>query len=654
MTREEAKTSIKEHLESYLQSKGINTRKPFSCLNPVHQDRNPSMSYDPRRHKAHCFSCGADYDTLDVIGIMHGLTDNKDIFNEAFELFNISLDSNGPRLTTKGGFKPKYQRSPETEQHTHTDIHAVRYTPEQENPAQGYTDYLLEVHKHIHETDYPKRRGLSEKTVINYMLGYDSQYTKGTGGAVWKALIIPTGAGSFTARNTAEGVDKKDRIRKQGGSPLYNTVALMGAEKPVFIVEGELDALSIIDAGGRAVALGSTANYRNLLRFLESQRPGQPLILALDNDVEGQKTTDELAKGLQGLKISFYKVNIAREHKDASKALQADREAFTADVQAAEKIEEEALTAERQAYLKTSAAAHIESFMNGIADSVNTPYIPTGFSTLDNYLDGGLFEGLYIIGAISSLGKTTIIVQIADQIAQRGQDVLIFSLEMARNELMARSISRHTLLNALDNSGDVRNAKTTRGITTGSRYENYTPVEKELIFSSIGAYGEYAQHIFIYEGVGDIGADQIREQVKRHTIFTGRKPIVIIDYLQILSPYNERATDKQNMDRAVMELKRISRDYKIPVVAVSSFNRMNYNVAVTMEAFKESGAIEYSSDVLIGLQLEGAGKKDFDVHAEKDKNPRDVELVILKNRNGATGKKVPYKYYPLFNYFKEG
>ena len=74
---------------------------------------------------------------------------------------------------------------------------------------------------------------------------------------------------------------------------------------------------------------------------------------------------------------------------------------------------------------------------------------------------------------------------------------------------------------------------------------------------------------------------------------------------------------------------------------------------MTMESFKESGAIEYSSDVLIGLQAKGAGKKEFDVNAANRKDPREIELVILKNRNGRTGDTIAYEYYPLFNYFKE-
>ena len=64
-------------------------------------------------------------------------------------------------------------------------------------------------------------------------------------------------------------------------------------------------------------------------------------------------------------------------------------------------------------------------------------------------------------------------------------------------------------------------------------------------------------------------------------------------------------------------------------------------------------AIEYSSDVLIGLQLKGAGSKDFNATEAKKKNPREIELVILKNRNGSTGEKIEFKFYPLFNYFAE-
>ena len=65
MNPEEAKEYAKTNLEAYLNSKGINTSTNFSCLNPAHEDKHPSMSFDQRRNRCHCFSCGVDYDIFD-------------------------------------------------------------------------------------------------------------------------------------------------------------------------------------------------------------------------------------------------------------------------------------------------------------------------------------------------------------------------------------------------------------------------------------------------------------------------------------------------------------------------------------------------------------------------------------------------------------
>ena len=72
-----------------------------------------------------------------------------------------------------------------------------------------------------------------------------------------------------------------------------------------------------------------------------------------------------------------------------------------------------------------------------------------------------------------------------------------------------------------------------------------------------------------------------------------------------------------------------------------------------MAAFKESGAIEYGSDVLIGLQLKGAGEREFDINTAKAKDPREVEFIVIKNRNGKiSGQGVQLNYYPAFNCFR--
>ena len=672
MNREQARDMARARLEEYLQQKGLNTRKPFICLNPEHGDRSPSMSFDKRRSRVHCFSCGASYDIFDLVGLDYGLSDQREIFDKTYQLLGITVeegsDMDGQNRNKTGQKKDVY---------THTDTHTHTHTDTQPEPDR--LSYYRACSEKLSETDYPERRGLSRETLERHMIGYDSAFsTRSNAGelVVWKALIIPTGRGSFAARNTDPEAGTKDRYRKRGAAQIFNYKALYSSASPVFVVEGEIDALSIEEAGGAAVGLGSYDNVPLLLRTLEDRRPSQPLIIAFDNETAEDKAErvskaeEELISGLERLKIPYYRLSPYGDYKDANEALVSNREAFAEEIRSAARIQDQAEEEAREAYLSTSAGAHIQKFLDGIAESVNTTAIPTGFKTLDNVLDGGLYEGLITVGAISSLGKTSLILQLGDQVAAAGYDVLVLSLEMSRYQLMSKSISRHTLQLSLERGEDTRNAKTSRGITSGKRYANYNKAELQLIKDATSEYSKYADRIYIHEGVGDIGVDQIRALVERHILSTGgkwetddktgerrlsggRRPLVVCDYLQIVAPYNERATDKQNTDKAVLELKRISRDYKLPVIAISSFNRMSYKEAVSMEAFKESGAVEYSSDVLIGLQLKGAGKKDFDYTAEKKKNPREIELVILKNRDGAVGNKISFDYYPMFNYFTD-
>lgn len=665
MDYESSRAELKGRLLEYVErittkSKGKNMYVCPLCSSGTGHHGTGAFSVDENKLRWKCFSCGAGGDLFDLIGAVENIAEPLEQLRRAAEIFGLQLGSSSARED----FSREYQNQPKNERYTQDSIHTPAYTQTQpEGETEDFTAFFLEAHRHIAETDYPQRRGLSKETVDRFKLGFVAEWRHPKASEKAPAtprLIIPVSKYNYLARDTRPEIPEeqknyaKSKVKgRDSVSWIFNAKALQTAQKPVFIVEGELDALSIIEVGGEAVAIGSTAYIRAFLELVKAQKPVQPLVLSLDNDSSGERASTELEKGLRGLDIPFYRLNPYGEYKDANEALQGNREALKQAVEGAEQLRIAEEQAQRDEYLKTSAAGHLQSFVDGIADSVNTPYIPTGFPKLDAVLDGGLYEGLYTVGAISSLGKTTLVLQIADQIAQSGQDVLIFSLEMARAELMAKSISRHTLQTVLATGGDLRNAKTARGITTGKRYTGYSQTERELINSSIMEYSKYAERIYISEGMGEIGVAQIRETVKRHIHFTGRTPVIVVDYLQILSPSDVRATDKQNTDKAVLELKRISRDYKTPVVTISSLNRANYSSEISMEAYKESGAIEYSSDILIGLQLKGAGSKGFDANAAKKKNPREIELIILKNRNGSTGDRIEYRYYPLFNYFDE-
>ncbi len=650
--REEAKEIIKGYTEDYLRSKGINTGAPFTCLNPDHADKHPSMSYDRKHNFCKCFSCGATYDIFNLIGIDYGLTDNAAIFKKAYELYNISVGDLQTKAPERKAAEPGQDK----------------------NFASYYTQILPNITEEPVQ-NYLHSRGISNETAKRYSLCYEPKFKtfneteKGRTSVYWRALIIPTSKGSFIARNIdkPEEPTSKNRYRKEGASMLFNSKALYTSDKPIFITEGELDAISIYEAGGQAVGLGSTSNYKKLTELVKKQKPTQALILALDADEEGRKAEDKLAAELEALQVPFYRYNPYGASKDANEALLIDREAFTSELRTAEHLQEAELEAQKEAlleeYQKESAAYYVADFLNGISEAVNTPAISTGFSNLDKALDGGLYEGLYIIGAVSSLGKTTLALQIMDNIAQSGRDVLIFSLEMARSELLAKSISRHTYLLAESR----QDAKTTRGITAGSRYKNYNNTEKEIINSAVEAYKAYADHIYIHEGIGNIGIDEVKEIVKKHIAIKGSSPVVLIDYLQILAPYDMRASDKQNTDKAVLELKRLSRDYKIPVIGISSFNRDSYKLPVDNSSFKESGAIEYSADVLIGLQYNGMDYQEGESTPAREKRIRELwkkqtekgkkgeaqelQAKILKSRNGSKGF-VYFNFFAMFNCFK--
>ena len=625
--------------------------------------------------------CFTNADIIDIIGLETGATDYNSKLQTAAAEYGVTIESYH-RSTPQEDFAPvagEYQKQAKSKQITQGTIHNNTNTSPQEEP--DYTDFFLQAAKNIGKTDY--HRGLSRSTLARFNVGFAEswRHPKAPKMEASPRLIIPTSPYSYLARYAGEGdyinyrgdVENKSKV---GKVRVFNSGAIDTATSPIFIVEGELDAMSFYEVGAEAIGLGSLSNTRLLLAELEKRKPAEPLIIALDNEskpeiqAKVEKAVADLTEGLQRLDIPFYRIDVAQPHKDANEALNADREAFRAAVDRAlaqvEDAEAAALEAEREALKKEAVAYSLQSFLKSIEESKRAAFIPTGYSPLDNILDGGLYAGLYIIGAISSLGKTTFCLNVADNIAQAGHDVLIFSLEMARNELIAKSISRLTLIKDLAENGSTAHAKTTRGILTGTRYPDYSQTERELIQRSIASYGEYAKNIYITEGVGNVGIEEIREKVRKHIKLTGKPPVVVIDYLQIIAPADLRATDKQNTDKAVLELKRLSRDYSIPIIGISSFNRDSYTAPVNMAAFKESGAIEYSSDVLIGLQYEGMDYQEGEADKARDKRirelmkqavedgkagkPQKIQVKVLKHRNGSKGDAY-LDFYPMFNYF---
>lgn len=526
--------------------------------------------------------------------------------------------------------------------------------------------YIARCCQNLSQTDYLSKRGISLATAAKFAIGYDDNFS--TGGKRWQAVIFFTGESSYEARNCDATATGGERHRKCGTGQIFNREALQSTE-PTFVCESIIDALSIIEVGGNALSAGGTSGVNMLINAIQGEEVVTPrLILSFDNDEAGRKATATALTKLQEIDFPCESATeaICGDVKDANEALCKDPVKFRSEVSKAIYNAKEHAEAENEAiyeaYMQECAAVLVPELAQEISAHKN--FFPTGFPTLDMVLDGGFYAGLYTLGAVSSVGKTTFCLQIADNVAAQGLDVLFFSLEMSKFELMSKSLSRLSYLAARNNSN--LEAVTTREILSDKYRERRATLS--AVLDALEIYGEYAEHIFLKEGMGNVGVADIRQAVRRHIRITGRRPLVLVDYLQILAPPEMRLSDKQATDKNVLELKRLSRDMNIPILGISSLNRENYNSPINMAAFKESGAIEYGSDVLIGLQHNGMDYVDDESDADRKSRIRDlkrenierefgdlpiaVQLKVMKNRNGRKSGAV-FNFYPRYNFFEE-
>lgn len=581
------------------------------------------------------------------------------------------------------------KKDSEPDEETKRMIAAIdaRLGKEEANPANVYKDMIEQSIADREGSSfeaYLRFRGFTEEDIkrldsLEYAptLGFVRDYSyynhdKNQYDTMENALLIAETYDGFAVRNMGAGARYMNGSKKQGNLVIPTGITAVAADphkrneetgylEPVFIVEGYLDAPSIMAAGKDAIALNGVANFDRLIELLNHYDVIRPLILALDDDYTkdkntGQKRQKDLAEALEKEGFEFYQIpGIYQGYDDANDFFSKSRAKFDEALDAARKEVFTQVT-ERLGF----NASQEEAFRYDLLRRNMHPAISTGFEILDSplYLNGGLRPGLYILGAVSSLGKTTFILQIADQIARAGHDVMFFSLEMSKYELMGKSVSRYTY------SGD-REPHSLIDI-----YKRFMNDRSGSINPAINEYfKDTGEHLRILEGFAETDVQRIRQAVINHIDVTERQPVIFIDYLQLLLPpkdprtrRRQNMTDKQIVDYNVTELKKLSRDLDVPVIAISSFNRDNYTQSVNMTSFKESGAIEYSSDVLIGLQpayMMVEDKADREIIKKnyldrwEDTKTKIINLKVLKNRNGWKDYSIMYYYVPAYNYYEE-
>ena len=322
----EKKEKAKEFLEEYLQRKGINTKELFRCVSPEHEDKNPSMSFYKKKNKCTCFACGKNYDIFDLVKMEYGLK----TFPE--QLKKVEEFMKNPELIEDAN-KTIYSKK-NIEIRLNSTIQEKKVEENKIYPEFYY--YYRDCKKRISETDYLQKRGISKEVQDKYNIGYDTDFKEGKMKFPIQAIIIPISKDSYTVRNINSA--SKFRYTKVGEAAIFNYWELEQNRKDTFyIVEGEIDALSIIEAGRKSIALGSVNEVNLLVNKLKEDKFNNKFILMLDNDEKGKMWQEILYTKLKEIGINVEKSNALGKYKDANEFLIKDREKFLALFQEIEK-----------------------------------------------------------------------------------------------------------------------------------------------------------------------------------------------------------------------------------------------------------------------------------------------------------------------------
>lgn len=655
VSRADAITAIRQNVDmkQFLERSGRSLYNCPFCGSGTGPHHTGAFGIVPaNKSKFHCFSCHKSGDAIDLYMYNEHCDFNKALADLADEMgLEIMKNEQGDFNAALDAFNDYFDKR-DAEQ------------PKDENRAvsvdfSGYYDECMARLTDADAMGYITGRGISAATAQRYNLGYDPAADPTGKGYTTPRIIIPVTNTHYIARRTDLEQDYRVMNSTGGEQGIFNVGALYES-RFVFVTEGPFDALSFLELGYPAISLNSTDNANKLLAILDGQRTDATLIIAMDNDADGQTAKESLKAELDKRNISNVTFDCSR--KDPNETLVYDREAFEKAARAA--ADHATRPDNTLTYLGTEMFKEIEIFQNKI---------PTYFNKLDakEALNGGFYSGLYIIGAVSGLGKTSLALQIADQVAAHGNDVIFFSLEQSRLELVSKSLGRYTSL-----MGCYVNQLAIRTNSMKDSERNRTAVNKAIEFYS----DQIGNRMNIVEANFVCDALSIRDYVRGYIERTGRRPLVVIDYLQALKAplvrknmtegekdqlkALSRGTVKDKVDYSMTTLKQMTRELLVPVLAIATVSRDNYMVPFALESLKESGGIEYTADVVMGLQFQCLSSELFSGEAkgklsekreklaeEMGKDPRKVELVCRKNRFGRGRFDIPLAFYPANDLF---
>ena len=244
--------------------------------------------------------------------------------------------------------------------------------------------------------------------------------------------------------------------------------------------------------------------------------------------------------------------------------------------------------------------------------------IPTGFYDLDMLTSGFQPSDLIIVAGRPSMGKTALCLCIAQYASiEKGQPVAIFSLEMAKEQLVIRMLCAEARVDS---------HKLRSGFLSKSDWPRLTT-----------AAGRLSEAPIFIDDTPGTSVLEMKAKARRLKAEHGLS-LVVVDYLQLMSGRGERRrggsdTREQEISEISRSLKALAKELSVPVIALSQLNRAvesRHDKRPMLADLRESGAIEQDADVILFIYRD-------EVYKQNEENKGVAEIIIGKQRNGPVG-----------------
>ena len=321
-------------------------------------------------------------------------------------------------------------------------------------------------------------------------------------------------------------------------------------------------------------------------------------------------------------------------------------------------------TPQERPQARKTALQLFDDFMGKVQTEAYKP-LKTGMKPLDDLLGGGIQrQALVILTAAPGTGKTALASQVFEAMAAEGTDVVFLNLEMSREQLLARSVSR------------IAYRKGNKSISAADVLKGYLWKDNDIRRDAIlKAAEEYRSTIAERMHYNPEGMKTTLDSIMKTLEAAGQAakaagkpaPVCVLDYLHLITT-DKREEQAEILKKAVAELKAWAIRYDTFVFAISASNRTSNSSGIqSLDSGRDTSAIEYSADIQLSLNYSALAKKrkkdngteyrasdpnDMALLQKGDANGnREMTVQVLKSRMNAPGRKLHLLFNPAASIF---